>query len=282
MRKTMYKTILVHVDDTAHSAQRTAVAATMARASAAHVVGAATTGLPVYVYPGDGLVAGLPVPESALEELRVQAERALDRFEAAAREAGVASVERMRIDEEAGIALAMQSRYCDLAIISQASPDEFLPRQRADVPDYIVLNSARPVLVLPAVSARPDIGQRVVLAWNGSKEAARAIASALPLLQAARQVDLVIFDPERSEALHGREPGADMARYLARHGVTAEVSVARAGRHDGDALLTFASDKAADLIVMGAYGRSRFREIMLGGMTRAVLASSPIALWMAH
>lgn len=278
----MYKTILVHVDETAHSAQRTAVAASLARASAAHVIGAATTGLPVYVYPGDGLVAGLPVPESALDELRAQADRALDRFEAAAAEAGIASVERMRIDEEAGIALAMQSRYCDLAIISQASPDEFLPRQRADVPDYIVLNSARPVLVLPTMLAGPDIGRRVVLAWNGSKEAARAIASALPVLQGASQVDLVIFDPERNDALPRQEPGADMARYLSRHGVKAEVTVARAGRHDGDALLSFAADKSADLIVMGAYGRSRFREIMLGGMTRAVLASSPIALWMAH
>jgi nucleotide-binding universal stress UspA family protein len=282
MRKNMFKTILVHVDQTAHSAQRTAVAAAMRRYGAAHVVGAATTGVPAYVWSGDGMVAGLPVPESALEELRAQAERALDRFEADAAAAGLDSLERLRIDEEAGIALSMQSRYCDLAIISQASPDEFLPRQRADVPDYIVLNSARPVLVLPCALAQPDIGERVTVAWNGCKEAARAITSALPVLQGARQVDLVIFDPERSYALHGQEPGADMARYLERHGVKVDVTVARAGRHDGDALLSFAADKSADLIVMGAYGRSRFREIMLGGMTRTVLASSPVPLWMAH
>lgn len=278
----MYKTILVHVDETARSAQRTEVAAAMALANDARLIGVATTGVPAYVFPADGIVAGGPIGGSALDDLRAGVQRALDLFEAAARRAGVASIERRCVDEDAGIAISLQSRYCDLVVIGQASLDEFLPRQRADFPDYVVLNAAGPVLVLPRAGAGAVPGARVVVAWNGSKEAARAIASALPLLQKAEQVDLVVFDPDSALGLHGQEPGADMVRHLAQHGVRAELTVTRAGREEDHALLAFAAQKGADLIVMGAYGRSRFSEIMLGGMTRSVLATSTIPLWMAH
>jgi len=278
----MYKTILVHVDETARSAQRTEVAAAMAAANEARLVGVATTGVPAYLFPTDGLVAAGPAAGASLEELRAQAERALDLFEAAARRAGVAAIERRCVDEDAGIAISMQSRYCDLVVISQASLDEFRPRQRSDFPDYVVLNAVAPVLVLPVAGAGSMPGERVVVAWNGSREAARAIASALPLLQKARQVDLVVFDPASVSGLHGQEPGADMARHLAQHGVRVDVTVASAGRDEDRSLLLFAAEKRADLIVMGAYGRSRFSEIMLGGMTRSVLATSTIPLWMVH
>jgi len=278
----MYKTILVHVDETARSAQRTEVAAAMALASDARLIGVATTGVPAYLFPTDGMVAAGPVDIAPLEEARGQAERSLELFEAAARRAGVASVERRCVDEDAGIAISLQSRYSDLVVISQASLDEFLPRQRSDFPDYVVLNAVGPVLVLPSAWSGAVPGTRVVVAWNGSKEAARAIASALPLLRQARQVDLVVFDPGSTRGTHGQEPGADMATCLAQHGVQVEVTVTGAGRDEDRALLAFAAAKEADLIVMGAYGRSRFSEIMLGGMTRSLLATSTIPLWMAH
>jgi nucleotide-binding universal stress UspA family protein len=278
----MYKTILVHIDETARSVARVELAAAIARDNDAHLIGAAATGVPEFIFAGDGLLTGVPMPDWPLADLRARAERALDLFESTARAAGAASIERRCLDEDPGIAMAMQSRYCDLAIIGQVGLDEFFPRQRSDFPDYVVLNSARPVLVLPGAGATQPPGARVTLAWNGSNEAARAVASALPVLKTAHQVDLVVFDPDTLAGVHGLEPGADIARSLARHGVRVDVTATRAAAGEGEALLRFAKEEGSDLIVMGAYGRSRFREILLGGMTRSVLASSPIALWMAH
>lgn len=278
----MYKTILVHIDATARSAQRVVAAARLALPDGAHVVGAAMTGLPGYLFPVAGLESGVQTMGWPYAELRAEANRALDLFEAAARHEGVASIERRCLDEEPGIGMSMQARYCDLVIVSQASLNEYLPGQRADFPDYVVLNAPRPVLVLPPAGAGNSIGQRVVVAWNGSAEAVRAVTGALPLLQRAQEVEVVVFDAATSGDLHGAEPGADFALYLARHGVRVQASSRTAGHDEGQSLLAFAHEKQADLIVMGAYGRSRFSEILLGGMTRSLLATSTIPLWMAH
>ena len=167
-----------------------------------------------------------------------------------------------------------QREFTRMALIS--------PRLRSDFPQYVVLNCARPVLVLPAKGAQSEIGRRVTVAWNGSSNAVRAIASALSVLQRAQAVDLVVFDADSDGDHHGDVPGADMALYLARHGIRVDVSSVPSGGDVGEALLSFAADKGADLIDMGAYGRSRFSEIVLGGASRTALLSSPVALWMAH
>ena len=102
------------------------------------------------------------------------------------------------------------------------------------------------------------------------------------MLKRAGQVDLVVFGAGAPGDLHGEEPGADMALFLARHGIKVELSAFDKGEDDGQTLLSFATGKGADLIVMGAYGHSRFRELLLGGMSRTALDTSPLALWMAH
>lgn len=278
----MYKTILVHVDESPRSAQRTAVAARLALREEAHLVGAAMTGLQTSLLPVGGYELTFEVAGFSIDDLRAEAKVSLDAFEAGARQVGVNSIERRCIDEEPGMGISMQARYCDLVVISQSAPGEFLPRLRSDFPDYVVLNSPRPVLVLPAQGGADTLGQRITVAWNGSPEAARAVASAIPMLQRAQQVDLVVFDPATEGAIHGEDPGADIAVYLARHGIRVDVSTSDAGVDGGHALLSFAQKKSSDLIVMGAYGHSRFREILLGGMTRGMLADSTVALWMAH
>ncbi len=278
----MYKTILVHIDESPRSLQRTAVATRLALRDEAHLVGAAMTGLQTSLLPVGGYELSFEVAGFCIDDLRAEANVSLDAFEAAARQAGASSVERRCIDEEPGMGISMQARYADLVVISQSAPGEFLPRLRSDFPDYVVLNSPRPVLVLPAKGVGDSLGQRITVAWNGSPEAARAVASAIPMLQRAQQVDLVVFDPATEGAIHGEDPGADIAMYLARHGIRVEVSTSDTGVDGGHALLAFAQKKASDLIVMGAYGHSRFREILLGGMTRGMLADSTIALWMAH
>ena len=280
--KAVYKTILVHIDESKHSAQRSELAARLALVHDAHLVGAAFTGIQSDLLPKGDLGIGFEALGAAIAKLRADANGALDLFEAHARAAGVASIERRCIDEDAGVGICLQARYADLVVVSQTDPDAFLPRLRTDFPDYVVLNASRPVLVVPNGASPATVGQRITLAWNGSAEATRAVASALPLLQRAGQVDVVVFDADRGGAPHGEEPGADIALYLARQGVRVEVSTAAAGSDAAASLLSFAASKNADLIVMGAYGHARFREILLGGMTRGVLADSPIPLWMSH
>lgn len=278
----MYKTILVHVDGTARSAHRVDIAARLALLHDAHLVGTATTGLSLFAFPVGGFEPGLPTVTFPIEQLRAEADQALDAFEAAVRQAGVSKFERRRIDDETGVGVSMQARYADVAVISQSARGEPLPRLRTDFPEYVLLNCARPVLVVPAGGIQGAFGKRVAVAWNGSADAVRAITSAIPLLQAAEQVNLVVFNADTEGDIHGELPGADMAVYLARHGVRVEVMATDTDDDEGDALLSFAADNKVDLIVMGAYGHSRFREILLGGATRTVLRTSSLPLWMAH
>lgn len=276
----MYKTIVVHVDQTDKSAQRIDVAARLANRYEAHLVGTAMTGLSPYVFPiGDFDIAPPPMP-IRLDDLRAQANLALDAFDIRAGGAGVASFERRLIDDEAGLGLTMQSRYCDLIVIGQLGLGESRPR--SDFPEYVLLNAIAPVLVVPAGGVSAELGRRVTIAWNGSANAARAIMSAIPLLKGAEQVDLVVYNANVETDLHGEQPGADMATYLARHGINVEVTARDAPLNAGDALLAHAADRESDMIVMGAFGHSRFRELLFGGATRSALNASTLPLWMAH
>ena len=278
----MYKTILVHADESATSAHRVEVAARLAARFDAHLVGVAITGLSAFMLPMTGLDAGFPPVAFPIEQLHADAARALDLFERAALGAATLSCERRMVDDEAGFGMSLHARYSDLVVVSQMGAAARLPRVRSDFPEYVLLNSVRPVLVIPATHEGADPGSKVTVAWNGSAEALRAITSAIPLLQRAQQVDLVVFNARAEPDAHGEDPGADMALYLARHNVKVTVFAADEGRDDGGALLSFAADRGADLIVMGAYGHSRLREFVLGGMTRTALRNSIVPLWMAH
>jgi nucleotide-binding universal stress UspA family protein len=144
----------------------------------------------------------------------------------------------------------------------------------------LVLGAGRPVLLVPYAGRYADAGKRVLIAWNASREAARAVADALPLLVRADAVDVVAFAPGGD---HGEVPGADLAHYLARHGVKANAAVDSAPEVAiGERILTRAADTDADLIVMGAYGRSRLSELVLGGATRTLLAAMTVPVLMAH
>lgn len=278
----MYKTILVHVDSSARAAERIDVAARLARAHEAHLVGAAMTGMSPFMYPVGGFDPLLAAAAFPLEQMRAEAERALDGFEARVRTTSLGSFERRRMDEEAGMGLCMQARYCDLVVIGQPLPGATAPLLRSAMPEYVLLHCARPVLVIPAHGKVGQLGENVTVAWNGSANAVRAITSAIPLLRRARQVQLVVFNPDDVAALHGELPGADMGLYMARHGVRVDVCVKKRSADAGAALLEHAAAAGADLIVMGAYGHSRFRETLLGGATRYALLHSTLPLWMSH
>lgn len=285
-----YKTILVHIDGTPEQESRVAVAAQLCAAFGAHLVGSAATGITWLDYALLTGSAGAPVPDPAadFQGLREGAAARLGGFCMQAERLGVTSFEERVIEDDARYALLLQSRYADLVIVSQdgaeldGAPIPAIPARVRRLPETIALRGARPVLVVPR--DRPDgpLDGTIVAGWDGSTPALRAIGGALPLLQRAAAVQLVLVNPDGLSELHGEEPGADMALYLARQGVRVEVVVERSRATAGQVLARLARDVGADLMVTGAYGHSRYREWVLGGVTREPLERAPLPLLIAH
>lgn len=274
-----YKTILVHVDHSPHCEARVRAAAAIALEQQAHLTGTAMSGIARVVFQDNGAAPGMALIAAQMATLRERAETALARFEAIAAGMGVASFERRMVDDEPEGGLAMQARYADLVVVSQPDPDDVCSRLYPGLPAYMMLTSGRPVLVVPHSGSFARIGASVLLAWDASLEASRAVASALPLLRRAATVNVAVFNPGPE---HGAQPGADIALYLARHGVKPELSEHQINIDIGEALLSLAADQQADLIVMGGYGHTRFRELIMGGVTKTVLRSMTAPVLMAH
>lgn len=277
-----YKTILVHVDQGRDADARIAIAAQIALANQAHLVGAAMTGMSPNVFAAAGLNPAVPPLLLSFDGLREETTQALDAFERQVTAMAVSSFERRQVEDQAGPGMSMQARYADLLVISQADRASPAPRLRADFPEYVLLNCARPVLVMPGGLPPAPVGKRVMIGWNGSREATRALTSAIPLLKDADQVDVVVLNPESEGDVHGPLAGADIALFLVRHGVRVDVRSMSGIADVGDVLLALAADAGADLLVTGAYGHSRLGEILLGGVTRTLLASARLPLWMAR
>jgi len=276
-----YKTILVHVDDAPEAPERIAFAAQLANAQAAHLVGMAQTGISRFIreatLPGVELGDLTPL----FEELRESAGQRGRQFDALMRQAGVASFEHRIQDEEPGLALAVQALYADLVIVGRAGHKAPDLSGIAGIPEYVAINSPSPVLVLPHIGTYAPTFERVMVAWNASPEAARAVRLAMPLLARAREVELAVFEEESSSA-RSPEDAASLAQFLARHGVSVNVSRHQARGEVGNALLVLAEDRKIDLLVMGCYGHSRYREILLGGVSRTVLRRLPLPVLLAH
>jgi len=175
----------------------------------------------------------------------------------------------------------VHARYADLAVVARPDP----AAQTAGPPglvESLVLTSGRPVIVLPPRSTASQL-RRILVGWNAGREAARAMAAALPLLVRAAAVGVLVIDPERRPADHGQEPGADIARYLARHGARVEVRRLSSGGEDvGRLLLSQAAAFGADLLVMGAYGHARLNELIFGGVTRTALHDAGLPVLMSR
>jgi nucleotide-binding universal stress UspA family protein len=277
-----YKTVLVHVDESEHASERIKLAAAVAMAENAHLIGTAMTGASRYIQRTTMLAELDPNFMIHLEFLRKRANRGLEEFETTAQKLGIRSFEKRLVDDEAGGGVCLQARYCDLIVIGQIDPQEVSPVVMPDFPQYVVLNSGRPVLIVPYVGRFENIGNRVLIAWDASMAATRTITNAIPLLKRAQIVEVVVFNPQEQPQAHGMMPGSDIALYLARHNIKVEVLLRNTEEDIGTALLSLATDLNADLLVMGGYGHSRFREILLGGVTRTVLETMTIPVLMSH
>jgi nucleotide-binding universal stress UspA family protein len=277
-----YKTILVHADHSRHAATRIRIAAEIALADNAHLIGAAMSGISRFVYQDSTVGSIGPIVAEHVAMLNERARAALAEFEAIATRVGVASFETRLVDDEPEGGLALQARYCDLVVVGQTDPDELSPNVISDLPEYVMLNCARPVLIVPYAGKFQQVGNNVLIAWDGSIEATRAVTHAIPLLQRAANVTVVLFNAVAGSAEHGEQPGADIALYLARYGVKVDVQEQRTDIDIGNALLSLAADNNNDLIVMGGYGHTRLREVLLGGVTLKVLKTMTAPVLMAH
>jgi nucleotide-binding universal stress UspA family protein len=277
-----YKDLLVVLDSDASARPRIEIAAALAERFAAHLVG----------------LYALPIPEAPrhfgyydpallnpfFEELRARAREAADKikemFEHTTGLRGV-SAEWRELPDGADADPALHARYADLAILGQLDPESGEPD--AIRPEQVTLASGRPILIVPYAGNFPSLGRRVLIGWNATREAARAVNDAMPLLTGAEIVTVLTIDPREGPRAHGELPGADISLHLARHGVKAEIEcTVSADLPVGEVLLSRAADLGADLLVMGAYGHSRARELLLGGATRSLLRSMTLPVLMSH
>lgn len=282
-----FQTFLVHVDDSPHVNRRIDLAATLA-AEGGHLIGAAATGVSRFLYHSMPPEQDDPTLALHLDVLREQARNALAAFGARCRERGVASYETKIIDDEGGAGMSLFARTADLVIVGQTDPKA--KAATAEIPSYVTTHAGRPVLVVPFAGDLASVGQRVLVSWDGGREAARALQLALPMLQRAAQVSIAVFEVSSDEHTALDALAADPRPWLARHGVKADLSVYAVDHHlrlnrrheVGERLLSLAADGGADLLVMGAHGHSRIRESLLGGVTRTVLESMTVPVLLAH
>jgi nucleotide-binding universal stress UspA family protein len=176
--------------------------------------------------------------------------------------------------------VAAHARVADLVVISRGAAHN---RARQEMIEDVLFRSGRPLLLVPGKPQRRRDWKTIVIGWNAKAEAVRAVTGSLPLLKAADRVVIATVDATPSPAGHSEAPGHDIAAHLARHGVNVEVSnIDGLGRTAGRALLDEAIAHDADVIVLGAYGHSRARELIFGGVTRELMASATVPLLMAH
>jgi len=277
-----FRDILVLVDDGPAAKARTEAAVELATRSDAHLVGLRLLAVPTV----PGFVAA-QMPEAVREAQaaidREAAATARRRFEDVARRAGL-SYEWRDVAADTGQGaepISIQARYADLLIVGQ--PDGDASAEERALIETLLVGCGRPVLVIPSIGAPAGFGGKAIVAWDARREAARAVADALPLLTKAEETEVVTVNARPGRGGHGAEPGADIAAHLARHGVKVRVAQLSSGPLSvGDLLLNRASDQGADLIVMGAYAHSRLRDLVLGGVTKHMLKHMTVPVFTAH
>lgn len=274
------KNIMLHADNSDAFGARLNYAIEFSLANNAHLT--ALYVVPRYAVPA---YVGMPMDPGVIQQNNDyewdEAKKLQQQFEKVIQASGCEY--EWRIEEGEPVTLLnLHGRYFDLVILGQNDPDWNSGIQN-NITDDLVVGLGRPCLVLPFEGVVFRQPKRILVAWNGSHTAARALNDAMPLLQAADVVEVITINPEKTSLEEGDLAPADICLHLARHGVKAVAS----GHHSkgvdkGALLLTQASQMAADLLVTGAYGHSRLREFILGGVTRHLLNNLSLPVFMSH
>jgi nucleotide-binding universal stress UspA family protein len=270
--------ILVHLDAAPAAAARLDLAAALARRHDARLTGLVVIDivLPPIATPDSGGAALGPLLDAMRRDALVEAEGIRTRFEETLSRIGVPGEWRMAEGLSAEL-VARHGRTADLVVLGQPDPEAGAPNATA-VFEGALFSSGRPVLVVPHAGRFADVGRRPLIAWNGRREAARAVHDALPLLDGAERAIVLTVGAEGDE-----DPSAEILDHLGRHDLPASAAHETARDLDvADTLLNYAAESGADLLVMGAYGHSRLREFVLGGATRSILRQMTLPVLMAH
>lgn len=274
-----YKTVLVHVNGGRRYEVRLAMAAQLARTFDAHLVGLYAES--EFEMPAHGVaLAGSDFQENLLRARRESVAASERAFRSYVARNGDLRSEWRSSTMDVVDAVALHGRYADLIVIGQASGDDG-SNLRQDFPEMLLMVAGRPLLIVPYAGRFSTVGERILVCWSATRESTRAVTDALPFLRLAREVHVATFNPKRGA--HGDVPGADIGLYLARHGVKVEVSEYRTKDSDvGSQILSRAMDIGSDLIVMGGYGHSRVRQLLLGGVSRTMLEAMTVPVLMSH
>jgi nucleotide-binding universal stress UspA family protein len=277
-----YKTVLLHLNDVRRARRLAQAGAVLSEAFDAHLIG-------LHVFPAYRLTPPIPLPVggNVIGRIKAHLREETDQIAAAFKDATVTrpgATEWRCITSErrdAAQVVLEQGRAVDLIVASQTDPRWELS-DVLDFPERLAIESGRPVLVVPNEVTLPELPRRVLVGWKPCREAARAVFDALPLLKAAEEVEVLTFDSGQP-APEGQLPDTELAAALARHGV----DVVLASRQASDAavgqeFLRRASEMRADLLVLGAYGHSRLRELAFGGVTRHVLREMTLPVLFSH
>jgi len=275
-------TIAVHLDHTERCEVRTLLAARLARRHSSHLVGIVTTGI-------EGIPAPMPA-HAELEDciaaaslhLRRRAETVAHVFRCRIAEPTLASFDTRLVDGEPVGAVIGLGRASDLVVVGQADECAVVDHAVRQLPEEVMLQAGRPVLIVPRAGRFDGALDRVLVAWDGSREAAISVHHALPLLRKAAKVTLISFLREGDASAERALCPGEMNNWLLRHGIQADIEQVETSWHFSDALLDSAAALESDLLVMGGYGHARMRERMLGGVTRDLLARATVPVLIAH
>lgn len=277
------KNILVYIDSSDRCDERLKLAGNLAQEHGAHLTGLFV--IPEAFYPL--YMDATYIPEDLVEnqEAQARADGALaeKHFNEFADREGLTT--EWRTDQgPVGNVVARHARYADLTLLGQGSLDDPGQYPNPFLPADVVMSAGRPVLVVPNAGNFAGVGKRIMVCWNARRESVRALNDAMPLLKTAEKVTVLVVNPQNpASGDHGDIPSADIALFLARHGIKAEAASTMTGIDDvGEVILSRAFDLDIDLIVCGAYGHSRTREWILGGVTETLLHQTTVPTLMSH
>ncbi len=278
-----YRSLLVHVNQDPLCRARTQAAIRLAKDLDCHLVGLAPTGLidiPVFA---EATTAYSEFATLAWDTLRDRAQLAAHRFRNDCEAAGIKSFEAVVDESEEAASLVRHAHCSDLTLLTQADPGAPGHGGAQALVEQVVLHSARPTLILPYAGRFDAAFDKAMVAWDDSREAARALSDALPLLRRAASVNVVAWNEKGAGTDQTLRPRLDaLHKWLMWQGVTADVGVETTGIGIAEAMLSRAADLSADLIVMGAYGHARWAERVLGGATRGLLAAMTVPVLMSR
>lgn len=276
-----YKDILVHLDSSPACPTRIDIGVNLARNFNARLTGLYVVGLaPMHQYAEADL--GPELVEAHDRYMRDAAREAERMFHERTRMANV-SAEWRQVEGSLPDLVMLHSRFADLVVAGQRNAERLDPGTAPELPEHLILDAGRPVLVVPHTGSFPTVGERVAIAWKTNRGGARAVNDALPFLKKAKAVCVITINPEGGISGEGDDPAADVVAHLSRHGISAEARSPRAERGTlGKTLRDTINDFGADLVVMGAFGRSRWSELILGGVTRTMLGNMQIPALMSR